>query len=242
MSTANYKPIDNPAELKRIYREISRTKPSAHFQFTKIPDFHPCRVTYWSEEEGFFLVQYVGKEASEKISAMSSLAQFKGDQAFFNSFLLTSQILFKAQFVETDLKQGMKFSFPEKFYKIQRRKHTRVPLTEFVPAQAVLTLINPTDMQSLKITRRVIDLSMGGCAVRLEKDDAALVKKYNKLQMVNIQLGGLSLTNPGVIRNVTGTKIGIEMDLKNQIQQKKFAAFLLQQLRTILDDPTITDI
>lgn len=242
MSDANYKPVDNAAELKRIYREISKTKPSAHFQFANLSDFHPCIITYWSIEEGFFYVQYVSKEPTEKITALASIAQHKGEHAFFNSFLLTSQVIFKSQFVETDPKHGIKFSFPEKFYKIQRRKHTRVPLTESVPAQATLTLINPSDMKSTKITRRVMDLSMGGVAIRIEKDDAALIKKYNKLHMVDILLGALTLTNPGTIRNVTGTKIGIEMDLKNQINQKKFAAFLLQQLRTILDDPTINEI
>lgn len=241
MSSANYKPVENAAELKRIHKEIAKTKPASHFQFTKIPDFHPCVITYWSEEEGFFIVQYISKEPTEKLNAAAKLAPYINDFAFFNMFLLTSQVLFKSKFMETTAK-GLKFSFPEKFFKIQRRKHTRIPLTENIPATATLTLIDPTDMKSVKIQRRIMDLSMGGVAVKAEKDDAATLKKFSRLHMVDILLGELQMTNPGVIRNISASKIGIEMDLKNQIQQKKFATFLLQQLRVILDDPTITEV
>ena len=234
MSSANYKPVDDVDELKRIYKEISKTKPFAHFQFSQPPDFHPCQIKVWVQESGSFYVSHKN---------VDSLIPHLEQSAFFNSFLLTSQVLFKSKLVSVDSKLGvLQFSFPEKFFKIQRRKHIRVPLSDAVKAEANVTLINPTDMKSVTITRQILDLSMGGVAIKIEKDDAVIVKKYSRVHKVEIKLGELVMTNPGEIKNVTATKIGIEMDLKNQIQQKKFAAFLLQQLRILLDDPTVNEI
>ena len=235
----NYKEVDNQKELSRYFREIEKTKPSAQFQFYKPPDFHQCMITYWAQKEGYFFVQYIGPERSERISSSNALSAHIDEYGFFNIFLFTSQVIFKAKLMKIDQVKGLQFSFPEKFYKVQRRKHLRVPLPENAKAEAVLTLINQEGKAAIKITRQILDLSIGGLAVKLLKEDAEVIKAHPRLHMIDINVGDITMTNPGVIRNQTPVKLGIEMDLTNQIQQKKFAAFLVQQLRAILDDPTV---
>lgn len=241
MNANNYKEIDNSKELARVHKEIAKTKPSAQFQFFKPPDFHQCSISQWAAEDGFFFVQFMAA-GTEKQSAYRGLLEHVNEFAFFNSFLFTSQVIFKAKFMGIDEAKGLQFSFPDKLMKVQRRKHMRVPLSHNVKAEATLTLINPTDMKSTQITRPILDLSMGGMAIKPQKDDAELIKQYPKLHMIDIVVGDITMTGPGIIRNQTDSKIGIEMDLSNQIQLKKFAAFLVSQLRVILGDSTINDL
>jgi len=157
-------------------------------------------------------------------------------ECFFSVSLLSSNIFFKANLAGHDPK-SLKFNFPDKVFKVQRRQNLRFP----VPDGHIIKVnfadpANPGDMN----TRKLFDLSASGLAFIIPENEIGPYNKGTLLREMTFTIQSKIIAVEAEIRHLSrqsaqarlpGIKVGVQFKKIRAADSQLLATFVFDESR-----------
>ncbi|OFZ78734.1 MAG: hypothetical protein A2583_08300 [Bdellovibrionales bacterium RIFOXYD1_FULL_53_11] len=183
-------------EAAGLLRESARTFASAMLWTKDQTQLLNTHITLYSDVEKLFYV-WVPKSYDPHL-LMDDLAKHCERDCYFSISLSRANIFFRAGFAGAD-EGGIKFNFPEKIFKVQRRKDFRF----MIPPGHVLRLefedpLTPTT----KLSKKLLDISAGGAALLVDDAESPLFTPEAVIKNVIFILNGHKISCSAEVRYV----------------------------------------
>lgn len=235
MAEANRKfdPVDTPAERATLLREAAKTFASTLIWTKNQEQSFSTFVSVFSEELGSFHVS-LPKDFDQK-EFVQNIAKSGTRDLLFSISLSKANIFFKAPLIGFD--GGIQFKTPTEIFKIQRRSFLRysVPQSHKLKVEFVDPLF-----EDQKVETNAIDISAGGLAVLVGKDEAPTYQAQLIVRGLTFTVGGKQITCDAEVRHtgpnrvndqVVGFKIGFLFQNLPQDMVNHINAWVMDQTR-----------
>jgi hypothetical protein len=210
-SKGEFRLVENPKDAEILLREGVK----GH-----------CATLIWTPEQDLIFntrlsgLDLNGRSLTTRIPKEGEIHRLRGKDAFFRISLARASVFFKTAFAGVD-SRGASFWYPEKIFKVQRRRHLRLPFPE--EAGRMVTLLHPGE-RGIRVERIMLDVSAGGLSFLVSDNEAPAFASGIVLEKVSFSLKGRSFTTSAEIRHIQampgdpprpGVKIGVQFrDLK----------------------------
>jgi len=233
----DFLPISDPVEAEKYLSESARTLSSCMF-WTKdqehVINSHIC--SYRMENK--FFHAWTPKEFDPN-EFMDSLTKQGLTGCFFSVSLTRANIFFKADYLGHDA-IGLKFRFPLKIFKVQRRKDMRFT----IPDGYVLKTEFQDPLNHLNnIVKKIVDVSAGGVSFMISDLEEPIFKPGLILRGLTMIVAGRKITCDAEVRHtrvpsgssyVSGFKTGLKFTNIKAADAQHLAAYVFEESRRFL--------
>jgi hypothetical protein len=158
-------PVDDAAEAKGLLREGAKSVAATLMWTRNQEHVLNTHLNMYSEAEGTFYVWVPREFDAEKFVDETIKLEIK--DCFFSVSLARANIFFKAEFLGHD-SGGLKFRFPEKIFKVQRRRDLRFPIPE---GHVVKVEYQDPIFTETRLTKKILNISAGGLGVLIQDEE-----------------------------------------------------------------------
>lgn len=236
-SIKNYLPVDaviRPVpfeqEKKVLLQEIRKIEPKVQAQFGSVLKVFTGRLKMDASTDAQFWIDFSALSPIQKRD-LEAAARAPVD-CFLKVYLLSAQLLFKsplAGFEKSSDRNGyLRFAFPEQMFKVQRRKHLRVPIPKQTAAYARIPGVGE---------RKILDISLMGLRVQLEKGDDRTISENREMKDFGLIFNGEEHAAQVIVRYLDPKVVGLQVAYMNAVDRQWLKDFLMGQIRILLNDP-----
>lgn len=204
-------------------------------------------LTLWTKNQDFLLetrlttvkddIIYTWFSSPDTIQQLEkSIAKVGSPECFFNMQLKRASVFFKTIYAGSD-HESLKFLFPQKIYKVQRRKDFRMPIR---PGHVLYVDFDDPLAPGSRLKYKLIDLSAGGISFGVPPQEEALFEVGGKLRNLDITIKGVPVSVDGIIRHKKAIqslfekelfKIGVQFSRVSPRDEDRIAAYVLEEGR-----------
>ncbi len=229
-----FEPIKSAAEAKKLLKEAAKTFSSTIIWTKNQKHIINTHLTLYSETDQVIYTWTPKGFDPEKL--LVDLHKMDAFECYFSVSLPQANVFFKCKLKGHD-KGGMKFSIPEKLFKVQRRQDVRytIPDTHVMK----INFQDPIFPESI-LTKKVIDLSAGGIAFHATEVEKSMLHVNLVLKDMNITIHTKELKFEGEIRHVQpiseddpkkGIKVGIMFQKIKPQDTQTIAQYVFEETR-----------
>ena len=171
--------IDDPVELLRLLKQLRDG--CVPVQLSS-PQGHALSSQLWSLDEARGQIHFAAEASSLRLQALA-----QGDEAVAVAYLHSVKLQFDLSelvLVHGDAACALRARLPTRLYRFQRRSSYRVRTLDWHGPSVRLRHPSMPDMQ---LRLRIVDVSVGGCALALP-DDVPALQPGSRLQAVRVEI------------------------------------------------------
>jgi hypothetical protein len=231
---SDFEEIKDRADALKLLREGAKTLASVMIWIKEQSLVLHSHITVFSDSTGTFYCMSPKGYVVEEFE--TALQQTGTSDCYFSVSLQRANIFFKSPYRLTDA-AGLQFGWPERVFKVQRRKYLRFPLPDgHLLRVSIQDPLNPDARLSMK----VIDLSAGGLAFLADDVDAPVFFQGLKLSQISLTVRGRPITVDAVVRHKRelknhprhkGWSIGVEFEGMKEADGQVLAAYVFEESR-----------
>lgn len=221
-------------EGKRLLREAAKSFSSAIIWTKDQKHYINTHLTLYSDA-GEVIYAWIPKGFNPE-EFQNDLFKMESFECFFSISLQQANIFFKCNFKGHD-RAGLKFTLPEKVFKVQRRQDVRYT----IPATHVMkvTFQDPIFPESL-LTKKIIDISGGGLSFHATEVEKNMLHANLVLKNVTITIHTKELKFEAEIRHVQtlsetdpkkGVKVGVMFQKIRPQDSQTIATYVFEEIR-----------
>lgn len=192
----DFEPIEDQAEGIKFLKEGAKTLAQGVLWTQEQKLTLDTRVTVVSDTEKTFYI-WSAKDKDLKSLAQELKLASQGDFCFFNLTLHRANIFFKARLKGFDT-GGIYFEWPEKVFKVQRRKDMRFTIPD---GYVLFVEFEDPKKPGQILSRKLIDISASGLAFLGEPKDSTFWDSGNELRRVQFTIRSRKITTDAEIRH-----------------------------------------
>jgi hypothetical protein len=232
-----FKPVDDPAEARKLLKEASRNLAPAMIWAKEQKHVVSTQMSVYQEQERVLYASIPSDVDPDGFR--KQLDALGSHDCFFSVSLARANIFFKAKLLGHDA-GGFRFSAPDLVYKVQRRKDARL----FVPFGRVIRveMSDPT-FPDQKLSKKIFDISAGGLSFVVSDSEAPLFPAGVRLKSMFFSIGSRKIIADGEVRHIRpqppdsanpGHKVGVLFTRIGQGDQQWISAFVFEESRKLV--------
>ncbi len=233
----DFEPVESEQEALKLLWEAGRIHASA-FLWTKEPQKLTLESTILAalHDHKILVVDFISDETTRQW--VDAFAEMSAPEALFSISLSGANIFFSARFKAHDA-AGFQFIYPERIFKVQRRKDMRISIPDgYVMKVEIPNPNRPKEM----LAKKLVDLSAGGLAFAADEGEQQLFPMGGTITGLSITIKGKKLVMNGEIRHnrsfskdtrAPGYKVGVQFKDMKAGDTQWLAAYVFEESRKI---------
>ena len=228
-----FQPVKTPEETQLLLEDALKSAANLTLWTKDQKITLRTRLSVISPEEEIITVLCPEDQDPKRVSAILNTS---GPLSYFTIGLDRASIFFNTNFAHFE-NDSLYFNYPEKVFKVQRRKDMRFPLPENMSSSVQYR--NPLIPHQI-LKHPVVDISAGGLSLAIPLTDVGVFKAGGKLEQLTFVVNSRKILCSAIIRHVgdqkkgaryPGKKIGIEFQGIRPADADAIHSFVFEESR-----------